>query len=528
MQMSVKRRHENSLKEGWIAKQGKTFKSWKMRYMILKSDAMYYYEFPDSSIAKGSIALLNATVTHNDPTKTIKSPKMSHMTREESQALINQTTNTDTSTNTSTENSDIYSISTTEISSSDYQSNDILEYGFKITNDIRTYLIYALNQSECDKWMMRIQRAILETMTRLATSRVVGETQVENELLLRQLNPELSQLDDEVISDLMMSLSSIDCMDSCRTDSVLDHESNGLTSQLEDMHTDDSSTERRPSVNSPILTPRKLEEFSYLIAHFVLKEIQARSTDEKELLEYLKDNRKRSHMSLALETASIVATRDRSRSLIVESAMTIFQDQKIDPNMIPIKLCLKPGIYQEESLKFDRPIEIEGSGVDNTIIVLFKSTRRNNMPLVSVAAQNVRLKNLTLKIYANDLEEEILSASPSKLAQQKKASLFETYKSIVHVSSGSCYLENCRLSCEPKQQTSDAMLQKTCAVLVTNDARCYLEGCDVQSDYGMVVTQMGFVCADGGVVRAKLNPVKKLSSKPGSDVRMYGTRISTR
>jgi hypothetical protein len=503
------------IKEGWIAKQGNTYKSWKMRYMVLESSTLYYYERPDSDVAIGSIALLNAIITHNDPTKVIKSPKIGQISIEESNAYYQATSPS--------------AIRKLEKDVKEIENSPVLEHGFRLTNDIRSYLLYALRQRECDQWTLALQKAILNVMSNLATSRVVGDVQVEQPLRHKEL---VIVDDNEVISQDSLSFS--------QTPLIENKESLNLSSEASRI----TSVENTyiPLVNSATFSPNeqteetsniisksssrknstKLEEFSYLVSHFILHEILTRNNDEKELKEYLKEQKNKPNLEKPTEI------RKRSGSLFNQAAINVLRDQSIDPNMIPIRLKLQRGIYYEESIKLSRPIEIEGSGIDNTIIVLYSSTRINSLPLFNINSHNVHLKNLTLKIFANDLEDEIINTSAFNMVQANKTSLHESFKSVVYVSSGSCLIEKCKLICEFKNGSDRDYVpyQKTCGVFVTNSGRCYLQDSEIQCDYGLVATQMGFICSEGGVVKAKLNPIKKFATKPGGDARMYDTKIA--
>jgi len=56
-------------KDGWLTKQGGSFKSWKRRYFVLKAGVIYYYKTEKDTVITGRIDLTSASSVKEDSTK---------------------------------------------------------------------------------------------------------------------------------------------------------------------------------------------------------------------------------------------------------------------------------------------------------------------------------------------------------------------------------------------------------------------------------------------------------------------------
>ena len=524
----------HSKKVGWLVKSGGKVKTWKQRFFVLRNDILYYYKpkpNEDNSntseqilnstsmvdistldaklqnmVAQGVVSLYNSVIRFkpNQNKKKKKSKNAEDLLqeiedydsrssvsiggRERGQSLssiYSERMSAPLGRRPSCNATSSYIIPQQESFDTDFQKT---YFSFEIQNHVRTYVMYAKTQDECDEWVSVVSESILNVMAELATFINVGQSTQEK----------FSDVDD-------VSSSSSSPRESDGERTLPSYESIGQR-----------STESDEAVVSEIPLP---DQPVSLLSYTISEEINKRKMDEKTILSLKKSKKKDA------------ATFQGSYS---EKFVMMSGEQNMMAEFIPIKLRIFPGLFKErQTLVITQPIDIEGSDMDNCVIE-FRSSKFCE-PLIRVASENVRFKKVTFKLISELSNEQIemrntyTSRRGSETGKTKHAK-DNRIPCVIAVESGSVLFDECKIIYEDHTDCDvfddDDRQGDTCCIHVANNAQCVALACNIQNaHYGVTTSQTGTCVCMGGKVRSKLSPFLNLDE--GSNSRNYNVAITS-
>ncbi|EFC42311.1 predicted protein [Naegleria gruberi] len=529
--------NQTSKKMGWLIKSGGKLKnSWKQRFFVLRNDMLYYYKpksdpnekdsgrDPSDSniltstqivnisdldfklqnmIAQGVVTFYNATTRfkQNQAKKKKKTKNAEDLLmeieesskRDRSRSVSSRISISDqrrfSLTNTFTALSGASGfIIPQEPFDNDFQKS---WFPFEIQNANRTYAIYAKTQDDCDEWLMFIFESILNVMGEMAhfikigNSGKFGDADEDTDS-----TPEPSPADSSILSESRKSLPSVE--------SFLSRESSAV-SEIEDTQN---------------MTPQPIS----VISETLFDELQRRKADER-LISSLRKSKKRDSVTF--------------KGSFSEKFTFISSEQALLAEMVPIRFYLYNGIYTElQTLAIDQPLEIRGSSLENCVIEMHSS--KYCEPMIKINSENVRFKNVTLKLVSQLSNEQIEMQNRYNNSHQsgknKHSPKDNRTPCVIFIENGSLLMEGCSIIYEDKTDPEVYVENEysqggSCCVFATNNSNCVTLDCSLNNaHYGIVTSGNASAVCFGGNIKSKLGPFLNLDETSSS--RNYNVTIS--
>ncbi|KAL9656732.1 hypothetical protein ABK040_002999 [Willaertia magna] len=385
-----------------------------------------------------------------------------------------------------------------------------------IQNNIRSYLIYAKTQDDCDEWVCFIFESILNLMSELVKPLTIGDSLKYQQMMLTSSeedtydNSTSYSLPTE--SSLAMTPSSLISprqFESCNSGSTsaTDQSYNNIPQSL------DSNAGLLLDDNNSFQIGNHLKDYydtfkdeieklkstlplydSGLLTSTISTEIIRRSDDEQH---YFKMKKKKKDGIGMLPKGSYN-----------DKCLGMIENQSILTKVIPIKLMLLPGVYTESgTININQPIELEGLSPDECIIEVVSSNFCE--PLIRITSENVRLKRLTLRlIYDLPNEQlELRNTYKDRRFSETNTNSKKDFKvpCVISVESGSVFIDECNIilqdnSLYTNTPTEDETGDSAC-IYTTGTSECFIVGSKLQNaDYGIYTSgNSTSICLSGQV-----------------------------